>query len=158
MKQLLFIVSIIATTLWAGSYVYGQQKSPHKPVKLRGKSYLSGTQISGGTVTRAALDTLLRLPLVVRDNTGKEFAVAAFYFTYMERGVFEDSTGHTRIMTDYLGAHSDKGKIPGDWRKSLQSHIKEGDTVLFSDIAFYVDTGKNATLYYSTPIRLVIKP
>lgn len=155
MKRLFFIAA--ALLLWAG-YAVAQGRKEKKPVKFQGKSYLAGGQISRGSIGMTLLDSLIGLPLVAKDSLGTERPVSGFFFTYIESGLYEDSTGHPVIMSDYWGTPSEQGRIPADWLKLLRPRIKAGDTVLYNQIVSMSDTGKNARIIHTEPIRLVITP
>lgn len=156
MKRL-FLMAAAMLLLWAGNLAAQDQKEK-KLVRFQGKSYLAGGQINKGSISMALLDSFIRLPLVSKDSLGMERPVSSFYFLYIELGLYEDSTGHPMIMSDYWGVQSDHGQIPGDWLKLLRPRIKAGDTVLFNQIVTLSDTGKNARVLHTEPIRLVITP
>jgi hypothetical protein len=152
-----FFITVAALFLWAG-HVVAQGQREKKLVKFQGISYLAGGQIHSGGIPIALLDSLIRLPLVAKDSLGVERPVSAFFFTYIESGLYEDSTGHPMVMSDYWGTPSEGGLIPADWLKLLQLRMKVGDTVLYNQIVSMTDTGKNARILHTEPIRLVIKP
>lgn len=156
MKRLFFIAAA-ALFLWAGHAIAQGQKEK-KLVKFQGKSYLAGGQINTGSISMPLLDSLIRLPLVAKDSLGVERPVSSFYFLYIELGLYEDSTGQPVILSDYWGTNSDQGRIPDAWLKLLQPRIKVGDTVFYNQIVSLSDTGKNAHILHTEPIRLVITP
>lgn len=130
-----------------------QQKQ--KKVTFKGKSYLYGGTISSGTISKKLFDSLIAYPLVAKDSSNTERPVMRFEFSYSERGVYEDSTGKLRIMTDHYNTESKEGKLPADWISSIRGRSKRGDTVVFFDIlASFTDSLR--TRFYSEPIKLII--
>lgn len=129
-----------------------QQK---KKVTFRGISYLYGGLITSGQISKKMFDSLIAYPLVAKDSTMQDQPVLQFHFSYSERGVYEDSTGTPRIMTDHYHTESVKGKIPDDWVMSMRNRSKRGDTAIFYDIlAACGDSLKGR--FYAQPIKLVI--
>lgn len=134
-----------------------QQKQPQKKkIVHKGKAFLAdGKTGAGTTVSKAAFDSLIAYPLIARDTQGIDHKVLNFSFSYAERGLFEDSTGKLKIMTDYYATESEKGKLPEFWLKSIRERSKGGDTAYFDlIISNYTDTGKS--YFYAEPIKLVI--
>jgi len=155
MKNYVFLMVVF---FMSGNIVWAQNKKQDwKPITYKGKSYLSGGLISGGKVSKAVFDSLIAYPLIVRDSLNIEHTATAYYLTYAERGLFEDSTGHPMIMTDYTGVHSEKGHLPAYWLSSLQERTKAGDTVLIDNIIFLSGEAKPA-FQNSEPIKLILTP
>ncbi len=98
---------------------------------------------------------MIAYPLIAKDTQGVEHRVINFSFGYAERGLFEDSTGKLKIMTDYYATESEQGKLPEFWIKNIRERSKAGDTAYFDLImANYTDTGKS--YFYAEPIKLLI--
>jgi hypothetical protein len=137
--------------------VSGQNKKAQdwKPVHYKGQSYLCGGQVSGGEISKARFDSLIAYPLIAKDSLNTEHTVFSFFLTYAERGLFEDSTGHPTIMTNYTGTNSENGKLPDYWLKSLRERSKAGDTVMISNIIYFSGPGK-PVLMHSKPIKLIL--
>lgn len=147
---------LVAGVVFAGSLVQAQQKSPQKKkIVHKGKACLADGKTGTGAISKAAFDSLVAYPLIARDTQGREHKVLSYAFSYAERGLFEDSTGKLKIMTDYYATESEKGKLPEFWLKNIRERSKAGDTVYFDlIISNYTDTGRS--YFYAEPFKLVI--
>lgn len=147
---------LVAGILLAGSLVQAQQKSPQKKkIVHKGKACLADGKTAAGTISKAAFDSLMAYPLIARDTQGREHKVISYSFSYAERGLFEDSTGKLKIMTDYYAIESERGTLPEFWLKNIKERSKGGDTAYFDLIlSNYTDTGKS--FFYAEPFKLVI--
>lgn len=127
----------------------GKKKIVHK-----GKTYLmNGT--GSGTISKRLFDSLINFNLMSRDTQNREHPVVQYTFTYAERGIFEDSTGKLKIMTDYYSVESDKGKLPEYWLRNIRERSKEGDTAMFFEVlSTYGDSLR--TRFYTEPLKLII--
>jgi hypothetical protein len=131
------------------------QKPQKKKVTFKGKTYLHGGAIGNGKISKRLFDSLLAYPPVAKDTGNTDRAVTQFTFSYAERGLYEDSTGRQRIMTEYYNTESINGRLPQEWISSIRAKSKAGDTVIIYDVmARYADTG-NAR-FYAEPIKLVL--
>ncbi len=133
-----------------------QKPQPQKKkVTFKGKSYLYGGLIGSGKISKKMFDSLIAYPLVTKDTNGNPRQVIQFMFSYSERGLYEDSTGKPRIMTDHYFTESVNGKLPDDWIPNVRAYSKGGDTVLFYDImSAYPDSLR--TRFYTEPLKLVL--
>jgi hypothetical protein len=132
-------------------------QQPQKKGKTfyKGRTYLAGGVITNGTISKAQFDSLIAYPLLARDTSGKEHPVITYTFVYAERGVFEDSMGKMKIMTDYYSVESDKGQMPDVWVKNVRKRSKSGDTAYFNEvISTYADSVR--TRFHSEPLKLII--
>lgn len=156
MKKYALPVMLLGMVL-AFSLVQGQQQKPQQKKKIvhKGKAFLADGKTATGTISKAAFDSLIALPLTARDTVGREHKVLNFSFSYVERGLYEDSTGKLKIMTDYYATESEKGVLPEFWLKNIRERSKAGDTAYFDEIiSNYTDTGK--VFFYAEPLKLVI--
>ncbi len=131
-----------------------QNKNAKKKVVYKGKSFLAdGT--GSGNIPVEKFKSLLDKGLIARDTAEVNHPVHAFIFMYAERGVFEDSTGKLRIMSDNFSLPCDDGKLPDYWVKGIKEKSKAGDTVLYSNIlSSYDDSGKKH--FYAEPLKLIL--
>ena len=154
-KRTLPVILLLA---FAGGLVAQTTKNQPKEKKKivhRGTSYLAGGNITSGTISKKAFDSLIALPLIAKDTLGNERQVVDFVFSYAERGLYEDSTGRPMIVTDYLSVSCPGGRLPDEWVKMLHDRSKRGDTAYVDEVlAVYPD--KVQTRFYTTPIKLVI--
>lgn len=156
MKKYALPVVLLGMVL-AFSLVQGQQQKPQQKKKIihKGKAFLADGRTATGTISKAAFDSLLAFPLIAKDTLGREHKVLNFSFGYAERGLFEDSTGKLKIMTDYFATESEHGTLPEFWLKNIRERSKAGDTAYFDEvISNYTDTGK--VFFYAEPLKLVI--
>jgi hypothetical protein len=152
MKKYIIGLGIIGMSV---GILVAQTQKPPKKVSFKGKSYLYGGMISGGKISKSVFDSLIAYPLVASDTANNMREVVRFMFTYAERGLYEDSTGRPRIMTEYYYTEGIKDKLPEDWVPVIRKRSKAGDTALFYDItAAYPDTLHKR--FYTEPIKLII--
>jgi hypothetical protein len=146
------LIGLISATWWM-SQAQSQKGNPTKPPKtvFKGKTFLSGGTISSGKISKKMFDSLIALPLYSQDTAGNLNRVNEFTFTYAERGIFEDSTGKERIMTDYFNQYCEKGVLPEDWLRYVRERSKFGDSAIFQNII-----SNNGANYHSQPLRLLI--
>jgi len=151
----LFRFLIILSLCIVVGNLFAQKKEGPKIVKHSGKTFMAGGTFSGGTLSPTVFDSLILLPMMSMDTLNQPHPVTYFFFTYIERNLYEDSTGRPEILADYIGFNSVEGKVPEIWIKSLKERVKEGDTVLISNVeSFYND--KKLTKFYTEPIKIII--
>ena len=156
MRKYVLPILVLGIVL-AFSLVHAQQKPLKKKIVHKGKAFLADGKTGAGTtvISKVAFDSLIAYPLIARDTLGRDHKVLNFSFSYAERGLFEDSTGKLKIMTDYYATESEQGKLPEFWLKNIRERSKGGDTAYFDlIIANYTDTGRS--FFYVEPIKLII--
>ncbi len=132
-----------------------QKPQQKKKVAFKGKTYLYGGSVGNGKISEKIFDSLIAYPPVAKDTNNVERHVTQFTFSYAERGLYEDSTGTMRIMTEYYNTESVNGKLPEDWIANIRRRSKQGDTVIIYDVmARYADTGN--VRFYSEPVKLIL--
>lgn len=136
------------------SQLYAQnQVNPKKIVKHSGKTFMAGGIFDGGSISAKAFDSLLQLPLISMDTLEHPHQSNYFYLTYIERNIYEDSIGRPEILGDYFSVDCFDGKVPDAWLKSLHSRLKEGDTVLITNVqSYYNDSVKS--VFYTQPMKI----
>lgn len=154
MRKYLTGAGIIGISLIVAVSTAQKPQAPKKVV-YKGKAYLAGGTIRSGKISKKQFDSLIALPLIAKDTTNAERSVSSFSFTYAERGVYEDSTGTPRIMTDYYATESEQGKLPVSWVTQIRSRTKEGDTVFYLNVmGIYPDSLHSR--FHAEPIKLVL--
>lgn len=151
-----YLIGLIITGAIFSTLAFQAQKKPvdQKKIVHKGKTYLFNG-IGNGKISKKMFDSLLDYNLIARDTQNREHPVIQYTFTFAERGVYEDSTGKLRIMTDYNSIESEKGKLPDFWIRNLKTRIKAGDTAMFSEVlSTYHDSLR--TRFYAEPLKLVI--
>lgn len=131
-----------------------QKPDDKKKIVHKGKAYLFNG-MGSGKISKQVFDSLLQYTLIAKDSQNREHPVLQYTFTYAERGVYEDSTGQMRIMTDYNSIESDNGKLPGYWITNLKKISKAGDTAIFSEIISTYGDPKR-TRFYAQPLKLIL--
>lgn len=132
-----------------------QPKAKEKKVVYKGNAYLSDGQTGNGKIKKADFDAMLDKGLIAKDSADRPHPVGSFVFMYAERGLFEDSTGKLRIMSDNYSLQCDDGRLPADWVKNIRERSKAGDTAVFKSIrSAYDDSGKFQ--FYTQPLKLII--
>ena len=132
-----------------------QQAKPAKKVVYKGTTFLNDGATTNGKISKANFDAMLDKNLVAKDSNSVSHPVNFFVFMYAERGLFEDSTGKLKIMTDNYSLQCDNGKLPADWIKNIRQRSKAGDTAYFNNIrASYDQAGKYH--FYAEPLKLII--
>ncbi|WP_118975217.1 hypothetical protein [Taibaiella koreensis] len=153
MKKYIAALGIIGISL--GVVASTAQKPQPGKKTYKGKAFLAGGKIATGKISKKQFDSLIAYPLAGRDTANNERPVVSFMFTYAERAVYEDSTGRPRIMADYYGTESTRGKLTDDWVAQIRSRSKQGDTAFFFDIkGSYTDSSH--TRFPIEPITLII--
>lgn len=149
-----FLKLIILSALFLVTNSEAQQSKPKKRVLYKGKSFLSdGT--GSGTISVSQFKKLIDQKLIARDTALVDHPVHSFIFMYAERGVFEDSTGKLRIMSDNFSLQCDSGKLPMLWVNGIKEKTKAGDTVYYSNIiSSYDDSAKK--LFFAEPLKLIL--
>lgn len=148
-KSIIGVVIIaLATTL----LVYAQEKK----VVYSGQSYMGDKQTQSGSISKQQFDALIKLPLMAKENSGKEWQVTDFSFTYAERAMYQDTLGNPFITTDYFSTNCPGGKLSDDWIKNITERSKPGDTAYFDRITTVDSTEGKARLFITEPIKLVI--
>ena len=137
--------------------VMAQDKQKKAPVKIvyNGQAYLSGGKYATGGIGKKALDSLIPLPLVVKDSLGKEHKATSFKFTYGEIGAFEDERGKLIFDTDWT-SYSTEGSSINESLKKMLPETKWGDTLVIDEIFYEIATGKTKSLQRAKPIKLYI--
>jgi len=147
-------VVLIMAGVWA---VQAQKPQERKKIVYKGKTYLQDAQYAHNSrISKKAFDSLLAYGLVVRDSLNREYQAARYTFTYAERGVFEDSTGKLRIMTDYYSTESFAGKLPPEWLQPIRDRSKAGDTAFFFEVIYYQPGDTTRKQYHSEPLKLIL--
>jgi hypothetical protein len=154
MKKYIIGLSIAGISL---CMVVAQAQKPQqkKKVAFKGKTYLYGGSIGNGKISKKMFDSLIAYPPVAKDTNSIERSVTQFNFSYAERGLYEDSTGTLRIMTEYYNTESVNGKLPDDWVANMRTRSKGGDTVIIYDVMAKYSDSVN-TRFYSEPIKLIL--
>lgn len=155
MRKFVFPVMVLSI---AGAFTLAQaqQQQPKKKPVHKGKAFLADGKTNSGGISKAAFDSLMAYPLIAKDTLGREHKVLGYTFSYAERGLFEDSTGKLKIMTDYYGTETEKGLLPDYWLKTMRDRTKGGDTAYFDlIIANYTDTGK--AFFYAEPFKIYLR-
>ncbi len=132
-------------TMWA------QKKKKPAPAKTTGKTekkvtaykayttpiavYLGHSNVGAGIVAKQVFDSLMKQGLWGRDSSNVEYKVTSFNFTYAERNVYEDSTGNSIILSDYMIEHCDGDTVSATIAASLYQRTKAGDTVYIDQVA-----------------------
>ncbi len=152
MKYYLKLIAISSIFVLGTSQA--QQTNTKKKVMYKGKSYLSdGT--GQGTISVSRFKSMLHNGLIAKDTAQVQHPVHSFIFMYAERGVFEDSTGKLRIMSDNFSLQCDSGKLPEMWVKGISTKAKAGDTAYYSNVlSSYDDSGKK--FFYAEPLKLIL--
>lgn len=131
-KIFLFTIGFIALFAWhqAASQANKNQTSPVVHIaKLGTNGYTSGK------LSWRVVDSILQLKINVTDQkTGKTIPASAFAFYYAERGLFEDSTGRPKIMTEYYTLNLEGDSIPRYMTRGYKDKAKRGDTIKFYNI------------------------
>ncbi len=149
---------IIFMLIGITSLVFAQQKERKRNVLPKSTTYFSGGEIGEGVLSKKIFDSLITAPLIVKDSLGKEFPVYSYLFTYVERKIYEDSTGRPFIHPDYISSNSDKGTLPSQFENYILEHSKGGDTVYISNVVFYLeDSDTVKTSAYANPIKIILK-
>lgn len=131
------------------------QNDKNKKNVYKGKTLWSDGVTGTGKISKQLFDSMLDQRLVALDSAGNKHPVLFHLFMYAERGLFEDSMGKLRIMTDHYILQCDNGKLPQDWVTNLRQRSKAGDTVYYNNvISSYDDSGRYH--FYSEPLKLII--
>lgn len=145
----------LASIVFMAQAQQNKQAKPAKKIVYKGKTFLNDGITGNGTITKANFDALLNKNLLSKDSNNILRPVNFFVFMYAERGLYEDSTGKLKIMTDNYSLQCDNGKLPEDWIKNIRQRSKAGDTAYFNNIRASFDSiGKYH--FYSEPLKLII--
>lgn len=114
-------------------------------------SILGNNGYTSGKVSWTIVDSLLQLKVAVKDpQSGKIYPAVGFSFYYAERGLYEDSTGKPKILTEYYTLNLEGDSIPRFLNRGYQSKAKRGDTIKFYNILAKADSviikGENINL------------
>lgn len=155
MRKTTAIIGVLCALL-AAFIMYAQKPVQGKPkVTFKGTTYADNGAIAAGKISVKDFERVLKSKLVSKDSAGRLNPVISFNFSYAERGVFEDSTGKMRIMTEYYAIQSELGELPDFFLNSIKGLAKHGDTIIYNEIlTFFPDSAK--TRYYSKPLRLIL--
>ena len=150
-----FKILAIAGLVMIIGQLYGQNQVKLKTVKHAGKTYLAGATFAGGYLSAKLFDSLIHLPLISMDTLNHPHQSSYYYLTYIERNLYEDSVGHPQIIADYYSVDCFDGKVPDAWLNSLHARVKEGDTILITNVHSYYNN-KLMTKFYTEPLKIVL--
>ena len=132
-KKLIGLLGIIAAgTLWVQAQA--TRKAPVQKNRIHYNIQLGKAPADFTFVSVRQFDSIIGLPLHLRDSTGNIYEATAFEVIYSEWGLFEDSTGRERIMTEYYNMNVLGSKMPGYFQKQLTGMAKVGDTLTFQNV------------------------
>jgi hypothetical protein len=142
MKRLLQIVFFTFSSLCVLSV--RAQKEKKAPVEADNKgasakakvinTYLGSSKLKGGTVPKHIFDSLLKQGIRSRDESGQNYGIVSFRFSYGERNLYEDSIGNLKIMVDYLSEPCFGDTVTTTVSNSLYERTKKGDTAYFDNV------------------------
>jgi len=105
-----------------------------KPKRVTIPVYLGNSDVRGGQIPKREFDSLLKEGLVARDSLGNSYIINKFYFHYVERQLYEDSSAHLMYMFDDNVEVCEGSKVSQGIAASIYDRTKEGDTVLIDHI------------------------
>lgn len=127
MRKLLIVVLVsIGLIAWAQN---PKKQAPIKPVE---KLYNITFGAKGDTFTyinKQHVDSIIRMPIQLIDKAGERYTATAFDVIYAEWGVYEDSTGRDKIMTEYYTLNVNGSQLPSFFADNISSLAKAGDTL-----------------------------
>lgn len=132
-KKLMGLLSIIAAgTLWVQAQA--TRKAPVQKSKIHYNIRLGNTTADFTFISVRQFDSLISLPVYLKDSAGSFYESTAFEAIYSEWGLFEDSTGRERIMTEYYNMNVLGSVMPAYFRQQLSDMAKVGDTLTLQNV------------------------
>lgn len=119
-------MGMISLAAWAQAPV---RHAPIKPVEKQYEIILGNTGDTFSYIPAKQVDSFLRLPVHLKAKDGTLFSATAYEVLYSEWGLFEDTTGREKIMTEYYSMSVIGDTIPGFFRENLSALAKAGDTL-----------------------------
>jgi len=147
---ILFIALLVLTAISIKAQTE-KKEAEEKHIKIdrtRFPVYLGHSKLSGGPISKALFDSLLKQGVTASDSAGHPFKVEGFMLTYAEVKLYEDSVGTLFLNSDYHEEY-----CPGDTLTSFLAHdeygnlfdrTKTGDTVYFDRVKLIRPDGKPA--------------
>lgn len=123
---------LVAGTLAAQNRKEDKNKKTAMPAPVA--VYFGSSEISGGPVSGKAFTDMARTGLVARDSNAVGARIEGFSFTYIERGIYEDSVGNLIPVVDYLNEYCIGDTLSRSVRRALPEKVKAGDTILIERI------------------------
>lgn len=100
--------------------------------------------VGNGAAPAAQIAAIAPAAVLVRDNTGKLYAVNAFRINYKFKSTYrDDESGQTKSMADLrVGDFNNTAQLSNVWAESIKDNVKVGDTILINKILFRNAMGK----------------
>jgi hypothetical protein len=100
--------------------------------------------VGTGEAPAAQIAAIAPAAILVRDNTGKLYAVNAFRINYKFKSTYrDDESGQTKSMADLrVGDFNNTAQLSTVWAESIKDNVKVGDTILINKILFRNAMGK----------------
>jgi len=100
--------------------------------------------VGTGAALAAQIAAIAPAAVLVRDNTGKLYAVNAFRINYKFKSTYrDDESGQTKSIADLrVGDFNNTAQLSTVWAESIKDNVKVGDTILINKILFRNAMGK----------------
>jgi hypothetical protein len=131
--SLLCLCALISINVWAQTKK-GEEKKATKPKVVYIPVYLGNSDLSGGKISKAVFDSLLKQGITSRDSVGRRFTIDGFIFNYGERVLYEDSVGNPLVITDNLEQYCYGDSLTTFLKNNISERSKAGDTAYFDRI------------------------
>lgn len=132
-KKWIGLLSLIA----AGTLLVQAQATRKPPVQKSRVHYniqLGKAPSDFAFVSVRQFDSLISLPVYLKDSIGNFYEATAFEAIYAQWGLFEDSTGREKIMTEYYNMNVLGSVMPTYFRQQLSDMAKVGDTLTLQNV------------------------
>lgn len=139
-KVFKYIVSLILLI----AFVPLAQGDNHDNGKMKVvKPYLGHSDYSGGMISKTLFDSLIKQGITAKDSVGNEYEVIDFTFSYIERNLYEDSTGRLVVMSDYLSEYCLGDTLSSGFHDFIyqDNRTKHGDTVYLDKVRVSLPEG-----------------
>ncbi len=112
------------------------------PIPNSIRSYLGGSGLYGGPISKRLFDSYLSQGLIAKDSMGNQYKVDGFTFGYAERNLYEDSVGNLMVLTDYLSEFCPGDSVSAAISNNIYHKTKPGDTAYFENVKVALPDGK----------------